>query len=245
MSVKIIAEIGSNWEGSVELGKKHIQAAKNSGADFVKFQMWRAEDLYDKNHPQWESIKKSELTYKVARELKEFSERIDIGWFCSAFNPESIDFLEELDVPMYKIASRTSTFTDKYSLETIQKVATTKKKTFVSTGEGADKEKILKLFNHNNVSFTYCVSKYPTDDSDINWNEIVNYDFFSDHTLGITIPLTYIINQKIAGNDELFIEKHTRFESSTGPDSSFAVTYEQLNQLKEHIKRIENLDFAK
>jgi len=57
LSIKFIAEIGSNWEGDIEIAKKHIQAAKNSEADFVKFQMWRAEDLYDVEHPQWKSIK--------------------------------------------------------------------------------------------------------------------------------------------------------------------------------------------
>lgn len=59
MNVKIIAEIGSNWEGNIELAKAHIKKAKESGADFVKFQMWRAEDLYTSEHPQWDEIKKS------------------------------------------------------------------------------------------------------------------------------------------------------------------------------------------
>ena len=242
MTTNIIAEIGSNWEGDIELGKKHIKAAKDNGANFVKFQMWRAEDLYEKNHPQWESIKKSQLTEEIAYELKKFSDKIGIGWFCSVFNPDAVEFLEKINVDLYKIASRTSTMNDKFALETIQKVANTKKMTFVSTGEGGDKRKISELFNEKNLKFTYCVSKYPTEDIDINWNEILNYEFFSDHTLGTTIPLVYAIRKKLSGHEDVFIEKHTRFENSHGPDASFAITYNELNELNLHLKRIEKLN---
>ncbi len=245
MAIKIIAEIGSNWEGDIELAKKHIKAAKNSGADFVKFQMWRAEDLYDTNHPQWESIKKSELTEDIAKELKKNADEVGIGWFCSVFNPDAVEFLEELNVSYYKIASRTSTMNDKFALETIQKVADTKKITFVSTGEGGDKEKILNFFNQNNLKFTYCVSKYPTEDMDIDWSKILNYEFFSDHTIGITIPLVYAIRKNMLGDKDIFIEKHTKFEDSKGPDASFAITYAEVNDLTKHIKRIEKLEFGK
>ena len=59
MKCYVIAEIASNWEGSIAKAKKLIQASKNSGADAVKFQMWRASDLYASSHPNWKEIKKS------------------------------------------------------------------------------------------------------------------------------------------------------------------------------------------
>lgn len=242
MTFKVIAEIGSNWEGNVELAKNHIKEAKNSGASHIKFQMWKAEDLYEKNHPQWEFIKKSELTEDIAKELKKYSDKIGIDWFCSVFNPEAVEFLEKLGVSIFKIASRTSTLNDKFSFETIQKAAGTKKMTFISTGEGADKEKISELFDDEKFQFTYCVSKYPTLDSDIDWNEIFKYDFFSDHTIGITVPLIYSIQKKTIYDKDIFIEKHTRFEDSKGPDSSFAITYNELNDLNLHLKRIEKMN---
>lgn len=241
----MIAEVGSNWEGDVELAKLHIKKAKESGADYVKFQMWRAEDLYKSDHPEWKMIKKSELTEKTAQELKRYADKIDIKWFCSVFNPDAVDFLETLKVPMYKIASRTATLKDKFAIETIQKVGTTKKMTFLSMGEGGNKGKILELIHPNNLRFTYCISKYPTDDRDIDWNEILNYNFFSDHTKGITIPLVYTIMKKTLGNNDVFIEKHIRFEDSKGPDASFAITYDELKELNHHIKRIESLDLQK
>jgi len=245
MSIKVIAEIGSNWEGNLELAKSHIKKSKESGADYVKFQMWKAEDLYKPDHPEWEMIKKSELTKEIALELKKYADEIGIKWFCSVFNPNAVEFLETLDVPIYKIASRTSTLKDKFSLETIQKVAITKKMTFVSTGEGGDKEKISKLFQPEYLGFTYCVSKYPTGDLEINWDEILNYDFFSDHTKGITIPLVYAIMKKSITKNDIFIEKHTRFEDSKGPDATFAITYDELRELVSHLKRIEKLTMLK
>ena len=70
MKVFVVAEIGSNWEGDIKKAKKIIRECKNAGADAVKFQMWRASDLYSKKHPQWNTIRKSEVTSKKAEKMK-------------------------------------------------------------------------------------------------------------------------------------------------------------------------------
>ena len=241
MTINFIAEIGSNWEGDIKIAKSHIKEAKKSGANFVKFQMWRAEDLYELNHPEWETIKKSELTKEVAEELKKYSDQIGIKWFCSVFNPDAVEFLEKLNVDFYKIASRTSTLKDKFSKETIEKVSKTKKMTFISTGEGGDIKKISQSFVPEFLEFTYCISKYPTEEKEIDWNIVKNYNFFSDHTKGIITPLVYAMLKINNTNENIFIEKHTKFENSKGPDSTFAVTYEEVKQLTDHIKRIEKM----
>ena len=237
LAINIIAEIGSNWAGDIELAKNHIQKSKDSGATHVKFQMWRANDLYDKYHPNWTEIQNSELTEEYANELKKFADTIGINWFCSVFYPESVDILESLNVNMYKIASRTSTLNDTFALETIQKVATTQKPVFISTGEGGNKNKISELFKNTKPQFTYCVSQYPTPDSEIHWDELLQHDFFSDHTVGITIPLIFTI-LKNPQHKEIFIEKHVKMDDDTGPDSSFSITYADLNQMTDHISRI-------
>ena len=66
----IVAEIASNWEGSMTKAEKLIQESKDAGADAVKFQMWRATDLYNDKHPEWKFIKKSEITFEKAKKLK-------------------------------------------------------------------------------------------------------------------------------------------------------------------------------
>ena len=96
MKITVIAEIGSNWEGNIIKAKKIIRECKKSGADVVKFQMWRADDLYNTKHPSWKVIKKSELTFNQASILKKFADKIKIDFFCSAFFPKAVDFLESI-----------------------------------------------------------------------------------------------------------------------------------------------------
>ena len=85
--------------------------------------MWRALDLYKDNHPEWNIIKKSELTFEKARELKTYSDEVGLEFFCSGFYPEAIEFLDSIKVKRHKIASRTCTLKDPYSLETITKIS--------------------------------------------------------------------------------------------------------------------------
>jgi len=92
MKTTIIAEIGSNWEGNLNIAKKIILECKNAGADAVKFQMWRAKDLYSETHPDWTTIQKSELTFKKAEKIKKISDNLGIEFMCSAFYPEAVQF---------------------------------------------------------------------------------------------------------------------------------------------------------
>jgi len=121
MKTLIVAEIASNWEGDFTKARKLIQESKNAGANAVKFQMWRAHDLYNNKHPNWKFIKKSEITVKKAKKLKQIADKIGIEFFCSAFYPEAIEILEKLKVKRYKIASRTCLLKDPYALEILQK----------------------------------------------------------------------------------------------------------------------------
>ncbi|MBL76938.1 MAG: shikimate dehydrogenase [Chloroflexi bacterium] len=241
MKCYVIAEIASNWEGSIAKAKKLIQASKNSGADAVKFQMWRASDLYASSHPNWKEIKKSELTYKKIEKLKQTADEIGIEFFCSAFYPEAIEFLEKLSVKRYKIASRTCLMKDPFSKETLQKKATTGKPVIISMGMGGNKKQIKKIFEKNNVTFCYCISKYPTPISEINWKNAITYDGFSDHTLGITAPLIFCILKKQNGNKNIIIEKHVKLKNSKGPDASSSIDTDELKLLVSNIRLIEKM----
>ena len=136
MDCSIIAEIASNWEGDIKKAKKLILESKKAGADGVKFQMWRAADLYTEEHSEWKNIKKSELSFEQTKELKKYADKIEINFFCSAFYPEAVLHLESLNVNQYKVASRTCLFKDPNSLETLQAKAKTGKKIIISMGMG-------------------------------------------------------------------------------------------------------------
>ena len=243
MKTMIVAEIGSNWEGSITKAKKIIRECKKSGANAVKFQMWRAEDLYTTSHPNWKNIKKSELTFGKVRKIKEYSDKEGIEFFCSAFYPEAVDLLESLNVKKYKIASRTCLFKDPFSHETLTKKSLTKKPVIISMGMGGDKEKIKKMFSKNQTTFCYCISEYPTPLKKINWKKAINYDGFSDHTLGIIAPIIFSILKKRNNAKKIIIEKHVKLKSSKGPDASSSIDTDELKQLTWHIRNIEKMEF--
>jgi N,N'-diacetyllegionaminate synthase len=239
----IVAEIASNWEGSFVKATKLIQESKNAGANAVKFQMWRAHDLYNNKHPNWKFIKKSEITFEKARKLKKIADKVGIEFFCSAFYPEAIDILEKLKVKRYKIASRTCLLKDPYSLETLQKKSSTKKPAIISMGMGGSRKKIEKIFTKNKKTFCYCISEYPTKINKINWKMAIKYDGFSDHTLGITAPLIFTMLKKQQKTKNILIEKHVKLANSRGPDASSSINTEELENLVSIIRSIEKINF--
>ena len=241
MKVFIVAEIGSNWEGSLTKAKKIIHECKKAGADAVKFQMWRANDLYTEDHPNWNQIKKSEITFQIAKKLKEFSDKENIEFFCSAFYPEAVKYLLKLGVKKFKIASRTCKFTDPHSLEVLKEKNRSNKEIFISMGMGGNKQKISKIFKNNKIVFCYCISEYPLEFKKINWNEAVRCDGFSDHTMDILAPILFSILKKQKSSKRIYIEKHVKLSNSKGPDASTSITTEKLSEMIKQIRIIEKI----
>ena len=235
MNTFIIAEIASNWEA-----KKLIKECKLAGANAVKFQMWRAIDLYDSKHPNWKEIKKSEVTFEKARIFKKFADKQKIDFFCSAFYPEAVDFLEKLNVKQYKIASRTCLFNDPNSYETLLSKAKTRKPVVISMGMGGNKNKIKKIFYSNKITFCYCISKYPTKFAEINWKKAIKFDGFSDHTIGIAAPILFTTLKKISGSKNILIEKHIKLSNTKGPDASSSLDIVKFSEMISNIRTIEN-----
>ena len=245
MNTYIVAEIASNWEGSISKAKKLILESKKAGANAVKFQMWRANDLYSKENPQWEIIKKSELTFKKAEKLKKYAADQNIEFFCSVFYPEGVDYLELLRVKKYKIASRTCLLNDKYSLETLENVARTRKPVIISMGMGGDKKRIMKIFSKNKITLCYCISEYPAPFKKINWKNAIKHDGFSDHSIGIVAPFLFALLKKERDAKRIIIEKHVKLKNSMGPDASTSITTDLLKELISRIRSIEKFSIKK
>ena len=245
MRAFVVAEIGSNWEGDIKKAKKVIHECKNAGADAVKFQMWRANDLYSNKHPQWKFIKKSELTFKKAEKLKKYADDQNIEFFCSVFYPEGVDYLESIGVKKYKIASRTCLLNDKYSLETLERISRTRKPVIISMGMGGNKKRIMKIFSKSRKTFCYCISEYPAPFEKIDWKKAIKYDGFSDHSLGIDAPFLFALLKKQTRAKQISIEKHVKLKNSKGPDASTSITTELLKELISNIRSIERLRFNK
>ena len=242
MKVTIVAEIASNWEGSATKAKKIIKECKKAGADAVKFQMWRATDLYSTKHPLWKFIKKSELTFSVASKFKKICDDMGIEFFCSAFYPKAVNFLESINVKRYKIASRTCLLNDPFSFDTLKAKAQTGKPVIISMGMGGNKKQMEKIFSKNKPVFCYCISEYPTPFKKIDWPKAVKFDGFSDHTLGITAPLIYAILKKQQKADKIIIEKHVKLPNSKGPDASSSIDTDELAKMIYEIRKIEKIN---
>jgi len=244
MSMKsfVVAEIGSNWEGNYAKAKKIIQECKKANADAVKFQMWKAEELYDKSHPNWNEIKRSELSFQMAKKLKKFSDKQKIEFFCSAFYPDAVKFLTSIGVKKFKVASRTCLLRDPYSFETLKKKAESKKQIILSMGMGGNKRKISKIFEKNKTVFCYCISDYPLKFEKINWRKAIKYDGFSDHTMDILAPILFTIFKKQKKSKRIYIEKHVKMENSRGPDASTSISTKQLSEMIINIRLIEKMN---
>ena len=241
MKAFITAEIGSNWEGNYVKAKKIIRECKKAGVDAVKFQMWKAEDLYNKSHPNWNEIKRSELSFEMTKKLKEFSDKQKIEFFCSAFYPNAVKFLISIGVKKFKIASRTCMLTDPNSLEVLQEKARSKKEIFISMGMGGNKKKISKIFENNKTTFCYCISDYPLNFDKINWMDAVKYDGFSDHTMDIVAPILFTLLKKQKKSRKIYVEKHVKMINSRGPDASTSISTEKLSEMIRQIRMIEKM----
>lgn len=179
----IIGEIGINHNGSLSLAKKIILAAKNAGFDLVKFQK-RNPEISTPSHKKdiiretpWGRItyleykKKIEFNEKEYNEINKFCKKINIKWFASAWDLESLKFLKKFKFKYNKVASPMLT-----NLNLLKEIAKEKKHTFISTGMSTfkDIDKAVKIFKKRKCKFTllHCVSTYPAKDEDLNLDMI-------------------------------------------------------------------------
>jgi len=182
MSIIIISEIGINHNGDVNLAKKLILESKNCGADSVKFQKRDIDLVYDKNllnefrDSPWGKTQRAqkeglEFGIKEYSEIDKFCKQININWFASAWDLNSLNLLDKFNLKYNKIASAMIV-----DLDFLQEVAKRKKHTFISTGMSdlKDIENAINIFRKNNCSFElmHCISAYPFDDTLANLNLI-------------------------------------------------------------------------
>lgn len=256
--IKIVAEIGCNHNGDVNLAKKLIEAAAKAGVDAVKFQTFVAEELvscyapkaeYQKkdnaNESQLDMIRKLELSKDEYIEVKEYAESLGLEWFSTGFDMTSIDFLNSLDQKVWKIPS--GEITNLPYLEKIRDIRCSNKWIILSTGMSTLDEirfAVSVLEKSENTQFTilHCNTEYPTSDRDMNLRamEVLKEEFpdwevgLSDHSEGIIASVTAI------GMGATFIEKHFTLDKNLpGPDHRASITPDELKALCDGIHRAE------
>ena len=241
-STYVIAEIGINHGGDLDMAKRLIDSAARSGVDAVKFQTYLTEKRAPKNNKEiFDILKKCELPFDAFIELKEHSDNLGVEFFSTAFDEESVDFLNDLGCDIFKIASF-----DVTNHKLLRKVAKTKKSVILSVGmsnmeEITEAYKILKE-SAANVILLHCISAYPTREEDANLGAIqtLKHKFDcvvgqSDHTNDIFVPLC-----AVAAGAQV-IEKHFKINKQMEcVDSPVSITEEQTREMVLQIRRIEN-----
>jgi len=258
-SVFIIAEAGVNHNGSINTAKKLIDAASAAGADAVKFQTFKAENLVIKNsqkaeyqkqncdplESQFDMLKKLELDLEVHKELLLYCKEKNIIFLSTPFDNDSIDLLSNLGLETFKIPSGEIT-----NLPYLRHIGSLNKKIILSTGMSNLKEikdALSVLINagslKENITVLHANTMYPTPMEDVNLNAIhtIKNEFdiavgYSDHTLGIEVDIAAVaIGVSI-------IEKHfTLDKTMDGPDHKASL---EPSQLKKMVRAIRNIEKA-
>ena len=239
----VIAEIGINHGGSISVAKELIDSAARTGVDAVKFQTYLTEKRAPENNKEiFDILKKCELPFQDFTELKEHADKLGIDFFSTAFDEESVDFLDDLGCEIFKIASF-----DVTNHNLLRRVAKTNKTVILSVGMSNIEEitEAYKILNKGSskVILLHCVSAYPTREQDANLGAIQalkqRFDCVvgqSDHTNDIFVPLC-----AVAAGAQV-IEKHFKIdERMECVDSPVSITEKQTREMVSQIRRIEEI----
>ncbi|WP_343689010.1 N-acetylneuraminate synthase [Chitinophaga sp.] len=255
--VLIIAEAGVNHNGSMENAFRLIEAAAAAGADYVKFQTFKAAKLVSKTaqqaeyqeknmgakSTQFEMLKKLEITEDQHYLLKAHAEKNNIRFLSTGFDEESVDFLDNLGMDLFKVPSGEIT-----NYPYLKHIAAKKKPVILSTGmttlgeiENAINVLLENGIARENIQVLHCNTEYPTPMKDVNLRAMntIRIAFgigvgYSDHTLGIEVPVA-----AVALGAEV-IEKHfTLDKEMEGPDHKASLDPAELRQMVSAIRNVE------
>ena len=255
--VKIIAEAGCNHNGNIKLAYKLIDKAATAKVDAIKFQLYNVNELVTKKAPkpkyakrntkknqtQYEMQKKLELSQAEHFKLKKYCEKKGIEYLSSAFDIQSLIFLNKIKIKQFKIPSGEIT-----NYPYLKLIGAFKKKTILSTGMSTMNE-IKNALNiltksglsKNKITLLQCNTEYPTPFSDVNLKAMIlmKKKFklnvgLSDHTLGIEVPVAAVaLGAKV-------IEKHfTLNREFYGPDHKASLLPHELVKMVSSIRNIE------
>ena len=253
--VIIIAEAGVNHNGSFGLAKKMVDAAKEAGVDYVKFQTFKPKKLvsqyaekaeYQKkttgsDETQLQMLQKLALTEDDFLSLRDYCRGVGIGFISTPFDLESIAFLETFDMDFWKVPSGEVT-----NLPYLEAIARTKRKVVMSTGmcdmnEIQDAIEVLEKSGTTDITLLHCNTQYPTPYEHVNLSamnsirDVLHKEVgYSDHTQGIEIPIAAV------AMGATVIEKHfTLDKNMEGPDHKASLNPSELQQMVVAIRNIE------
>lgn len=249
--VFVIAEIGINHNGSIEIAKKIIEGAKSAGCDAVKFQKRTPEICVPKNQwnierdTPWGRLKYIDYRYKIEFGEKEYSEinkfckELNIMWFVSCWDEESVDFIEKFNPSIYKASSASLT-----DINLIKKLSSLNKPVILSTGMSTmdEIEKSVDIFGFNNLLIAHSTSTYPCKYEELNLKMITTLKNkyssvpigYSGHETGLS-PTWAAVSLGAS-----FVERHITLDRAMwGTDQAASVEVDGFRRLVRNIRDIE------
>lgn len=250
----VIAEIGSNFDGTLTKAKKLIKLAKQSGANAAKFQSFKTELLLSKNgfnkkdtfQSKWpksvlQTYKDAELPREWHKELSQYCKKINIDFLSSPWDFEAVDLLAKLNVPAFKIGSGDITFD-----ELLIHIGKKQKPVLLATGASNVKEishalNILKSTGNNKIFLLHSVVQYPSSINQANINAMIFLQNkfklnvgYSDHSPGSIVSLASV------ALGASIIEKHfTINQTDKGPDHPHSMEPDSFSKMVKEIRLIE------
>jgi len=256
--VFIVAELSANHGNDINIAKETIKAAARAGADAIKLQTYTADSITLNSNNDYFKIrqntiwdgkilydlyKEASLPYEWHEELFKTAKEESLICFSSPFDKNAVDFLEELNVPAYKVASFEIT-----DIPLIEYMASKQKPIIISTGIAELKDielavKTCKNIGNEQIILLKCTSAYPADPHEMNLKTMNDLSTrfnllsgLSDHTLGITAPIA------ATALGAVMIEKHFILDKSIGgTDSSFSLDEKEFTQMVEAVRQTESL----
>ena len=239
----VIAEVGINHGGDIDIAKKLIDSAARAGVDAVKFQTY----LTEKRAPEgnkviFDILKKCELPFEAFKELQNHTAQYNIDFFSTVFDTESLDYLESINCSLYKVPSF-----DVVNLKMLEKVSQTGKPVIMSCGMST-LEEIKSAYGilrngTDKITLLHCVSAYPNKSEDANlasiytlkenFNCVIGY---SCHTNGILAPV-----YAVAAGAQV-IEKHFKIDDNMDcVDAPVSITEAQMKEMIAQIREAEGI----
>lgn len=253
----IIAEAGVNHNGEIEKAKELIDVARSAGADAVKFQTFVTDNLVTKgsekaeyqkkatkhNESQYDMLSRLEFSAATFNQLSSYAKKKGILFLSTPFDTTSVEILEKLKIPAYKISSG-----DLTNLPLLKKIAELKKPIILSTGMatlGEIEESVVFLRSENttDLALLHCTTQYPTDLCCVNLKNMntLRCAFqcpvgYSDHTEGLTAAITAV------ALGACIIEKHFTLDRNLpGPDHQASIDPATLKLMVDTIRDVETI----
>ena len=224
--MRLIAEIGVNWDGDFEIAKEMMHESSNSGFSLVKFQAFKAELVA--NHPQASRVFRSSITPENINIINSIANDVGIEWFCTPMYEDAILFLDPF-VNRYKIREYDGkTLLSNNSTNMFTKLLETKKEIMISSEISPHN---CKFYDNDQIKWLYCVPKHPCKLSDIDFSLLKNFDGFSNHCPDISVPL------QIIDLDLEILEIHiTSDKNMDFVDNNVSFDYSSMKKIAKHVK---------